>query len=673
MVRNSTEREFMSELHSWYNTTSRAASNLVRHTNLMAIMLICLILPDHANAQSSDWSDERQLFQQAQEALAAREMEQFNTMRQQLAEANYPLLPYLDYAELEPRLGSLPFEDVDKFLADYQPSYLAARLERQWVATLAELDQEQALIRYFNPDNSYTQLTCQALLARHNQGDASVLDQAPALWNVARSQPNECDPLFDAWMDADGLTPELIWERFEKNMQAGNRNLASYISTLMPVDDKALADLWLNVDRRPERLASDAGLENTDPRVRPMILRSLRKLANIDAAQALLQLNHYREIHQFSNSEMSGIQRYIALRLLFQGFVVETESLIQNTPTLQTDVLVGWLIRDALADLDWQRVQKWLALLPDETRNSERWRYWRARATQAISSDEHSQQQSLSTFQELAESRSYYGYLSADRVDEPYALTHIPAPTDASTQLALLQRPSVQRAYELLQVGEEINARNEWRYLQSSLNDHEVAASGVLAKNWQWHRESIQAMIRIQHWDDLELRFPVAYLDSYDQAFQDTGLDTTYLYAITRQESAFMADVVSPVGARGLMQLMPGTAGDVSRNLGLSVSRNDLFEPSINIRLGSEYLSQMIESFHDNRILATAAYNAGPNRVRQWLRDQAQTLPADVWVETIPFLETRQYVQNVLVYAVIYGHRLGRPQAFLQPSDLEIP
>lgn len=134
-----------------------------------------------------------------------------------------------------------------------------------------------------------------------------------------------------------------------------------------------------------------------------------------------------------------------------------------------------------------------------------------------------------------------------------------------------------------------------------------------------------------------------------------------------------MADVVSPVGARGLMQLMPGTAGDVSRNLGLSVSRNDLFEPSINIRLGSEYLSQMIESFQDNRILATAAYNAGPNRVRQWLRDQAQTLPADVWVETIPFLETRQYVQNVLVYAVIYGHRLGRPQAFLQPSDLEIP
>src|SRR5690606_35810609 len=122
-------------------------------------------------------------------------------------------------------------------------------------------------------------------------------------------------------------------------MQAGNRNLASYISTLMPADDKTLADLWLSVDRRPERLASDTGLENPDPRVRPMILQSLRKLANIDAAQAMLQLNHYREIHQFSASEMAGIQRYIALRLLFQDFIAETESLVQNTPTLQTDVL----------------------------------------------------------------------------------------------------------------------------------------------------------------------------------------------------------------------------------------------------------------------------------------------------------------------------------------------
>lgn len=662
----------MSELYSWYNTAQRTFAHLFLSASLV-VMTFAGFFPTATSAQTKDWSSERRDYQQAQQALAAGEKEQFQLLRQQLSDAGYPLLPYLDYAELQPRLGTLPFQDVDRFLANHRPSYLADRLERQWQATLADRDRTTELVRYFNPENSYTRLTCQALLARLNQGDTSALDQAPALWNVARSQPNECDPLFEAWMDADGLSPELIWQRFEKNMQAGNRNLASYISTLMPADDKMLADLWLNVDRRPERLASDAGLENSDPRIRPMILRSLRKLANIDAAQALLQLNRYRQIHQFSSSEMSGIQQYIALRLLFQGFVVETESLIQDTPALQTDVLVGWLIRDALADLDWQRAQKWLALLPDETRDSERWRYWRARATQVLSSDEHSQQESLATFHNLAESRSYYGYLSADRVGEPYALTHIPASTDASVQLALLQRPSVQRAYELLQVGEEVNARNEWRYLQSSLNNDEIAASGVLAKNWQWHRESIQAMIRLQHWDDLELRFPVAYLDNYDRARHDTGLDTTYLYAITRQESAFMADVVSPVGARGLMQLMPGTASDVSRDLGISASRDDLFNPSINIRLGSEYLAQMVDAFQDNRILATAAYNAGPNRVRQWLRRQTQTLPADVWIETIPFLETRQYVQNVLVYGVIYGHRLNRPQPLLQPNEEAIP
>ena len=655
-----------------FNNPCRASHRALLTTSMVAVVIISLLITSPTEAQTTDWSNERQQFQQAQAALAAREMDQFDTLHQQLAEASYPLLSYLDYAELEPRLGSLPFDEVDQFLADYQPSYLADRLERQWMATLAELGRDTELVRYFNPDNSYTQLTCQALLAKLNLGDTSVLSQAPALWNVARSQPNECDPLFAAWMDVDGLTPDLVWSRFEKNMLAGNRNLARYISTLMSGDDKNLADLWLNLDRRPERLATDSELENTDPRIQPMLLQSLRKLANIDAAQAMLHLNRYRQIHAFSSAEMAGIQRYIALRLLFQGFIAETEALIQETPTLQTDVLVGWLIRDALSELDWQRVQKWLALLPDETRHSERWRYWQARTNQALSDDDRVHQDSLLTYHELATSRSYYGYLAADRINQPYAMTHIPASTDVSVQLALLQRPEVQRAYELLQLGEEVNARNEWRYLQSSLNEAEIAASGVLAKNWQWHRQSIQAMIQLQHWDDLELRFPVAYLDNYDRARHDTGLDTTYLYAITRQESAFMTDVVSPVGARGLMQLMPGTAGDVARNLGTSVTRADLFEPSINIKLGSEYLAQMVEAFQGNRVIATAAYNAGPNRVRQWLRSQPETLPADVWIETIPYIETRGYVQNVLVYAVIYGHRLGRPQPFLEQNELTI-
>lgn len=658
-----------------YNQNVRKFITLnMRLSIYLSLSLIAsLTLSDIAFAQPDTRSTEREWFQQAQEALAAREMDQFYDLRQRLAQANYPLLSYLDYADLEPRLDSLPYDEVDQFLTNYQPSYLADRLERQWMAALAQQGKDAELVRYFNPANSYTQLTCQALLAKLALGDQSVLSQAPELWNVSRSQPNECDPLFEAWMEADGLTPELTWSRFEKNMLAGNRNLARYLSTLMPSEDKALANLWLNIDRRPERLASESELENTDPRIQPMLLQSLRKLANIDAAQAMLHLNRYRQVHAFSASEMAGIQRYIALRLLFQGFVAETETLIQDTPTLQTDVLVGWLIRDALSELDWRRAQKWLNLLPESTRNSERWRYWRARANQALSDDDRVHQDSLLTFHELATSRSYYGYLSADRINQPYAMTHIPASTDSDVQLALLQRPEVQRTYELLQVGEELHARNEWRYLQSSLNEAEVAASGVLAKNWQWHRESIQAMIRLQHWDDLDLRFPVAYHNSYQAAQHDTGLDAAYLYAITRQESAFMEDVVSPVGARGLMQLMPGTASDVARNLGTSVSRTDLFEPTINIRLGSEYLAQMVESFDGNRIIATAAYNAGPNRVRQWLRSQEKTLPADVWIETIPYLETRQYVQNVLVYAVIYGNRTEAPQEFIRENELEIP
>ena len=215
------------------------------------------------------------------------------------------------------------------------------------------------------------------------------------------------------------------------------------------------------------------------------------------------------------------------------------------------------------------------------------------------------------------------------------------------------------RARELWLIGEKNLARVEWYYGLKTFDTEQVIAAGELARDWGWYNSGIVAMITGNLWDHLSLRFPLAYNDAIAQAAINTQLDKALIFAIARQESAFAEDAQSHAGARGLMQLMPATAKQQAANSGVkNHTTADLFKPEHNIQLGSEYLGGLLTQFKGNRILAAAAYNAGPGRVKQWLGTPVKEKPADVWVETIPFKETRQYVQNVLTYSVIYTYRM---------------
>lgn len=637
---------------------------------VVTAMLVGLSLPA-ALAQAPHYgtniNEQRQRYLSARDALQLNRQQEYQALRAELDD--YPLVQYLDYADLGRRLNRLPYADVDAFLERYAGSYLAELLEREWLALLADERRWEDIVRYYNPDNTYTSLTCYAHRAWLELGDDSQLAAAGELWNVARSQPNECDPVFEAWMAAGYLTPDIAWQRFSKNIQAGNRSLARYISTLMPDREQQLAQLYLQIDQQPERLRNLDSLSARTPEVREIILHGVRRLARIDAPLAMLLLNQHHEHQNFEDEIMLDLQRFIAMRLLVQGFDEETETLMRNTPGLATETLVSWLLRDALRDQDWPGLYRLLAYLPAEDRASERWQYWRARAIVMLNHD-GAEAEAQGIYQSLAGNRSFYGYLAADRLGQPYDMTDIPVATSQAQRQALYDMPAIVRAHELFHIGDEINARNEWAHATARMSPEQIGASGRLALDWGWHRNTIQAMIQLQHWDDLELRFPLAYADHFNSAAAQLGLQPQFLSAITRQESAYMHDVRSPAGARGLMQLMPATAREVGRALGLQISSDDLYTPDVNISLGSHYLASLMEEFDNNRILAAAAYNAGPNRVKQWLRrTEDNPVPIDVWIETIPFLETRGYVQNVLVYAVIYGHRSGNPVPFMTPLE----
>lgn len=613
--------------------------------------------------------EQRALFVQARQAFEQGDTASFRELREALTD--YPLLPYLDYADITARLDELPERDVTAFLEQYRDTWLARTLERLWAFELAEQERWADVVRYHNPDNTTTVLQCHALRARLETGDRSALDDVAPLWNVGRSQYNECDPVFEQWLAADRLTPELAWERFRKVMQAGRVELARYIAGLMPEREQRLAELYLLIDSAPEQLATNSELEADDAKTREIILHGVHRLSGIDAPRAMMLLHQHDDRQDFGEEVMVEMQRHIALQLLLQGFENETASLLRNSPELVTETLVSWLLRDALQKHDWQRVEAWLDRLPEEARHSEQWTYWRARMLERKNRAE-ARDEAGRLYRELAKTRSFHGFLAADRLGEPYAMAEQPVPVDGEHRRSVYERPAIIRAYELYRIGDEASARNEWEHAMAGMDREEIMASGQLARSWGWHHNSIQAMIRARYWNDLELRFPLVHEELFRQTARETGIRPHLLYAVARQESAFMQDARSQAGARGLMQLLPSTARQTANGNGLQISAGDLYRPDINLWLGSRYLSQMLEEFDGNRALAAAAYNAGPNRVKQWLRrTRDNPLPLDQWVETIPFAETRGYVQNVLAYTVIFGHRMNEPVSLLTPEEAE--
>jgi soluble lytic murein transglycosylase len=223
-------------------------------------------------------------------------------------------------------------------------------------------------------------------------------------------------------------------------------------------------------------------------------------------------------------------------------------------------------------------------------------------------------------------------------------------------------------------LGRERQARREWNLALLGASEDELKSAALLARQWDWPSQSITALAKIRYWNDLELRFPLDYREQIDRQADAHGIDNAWIYAIMRQESAFTPDARSRAGALGLMQLMPQTARQVaSTTYQRKIKTDDLLSPQVNIALGSSYLNQVYRQLQENPVLATAAYNAGPHRVIKWLPDNRQE--TDIWIETVPFHETREYLKRVLAYTLIYTHRLGDtptqlPEKWLEPIGI---
>lgn len=398
-----------------------------------------------------------------------------------------------------------------------------------------------------------------------------------------------------------------------------------------------------------------------------IIAHGVRRLARKAPLLAWQTWEKHEAQRLFDAELATQTKQDIVKYLTRNGYLHDAERLLSYSHSLRTPSLVENLIRENLETLDWAAVAKNIALLPQELQTTDRWTYWSARSHDMLATPHVN---TTKLYQKLAAKRSWYGFLAADLLDSPYVLEDATTQANASLKTALAHLPVLQRAQELWLTGSQNQARAEWYYALQTLNNQELLAAGELAKDWGWYNSGIVAMIKGNLWDHLTLRFPLAFDEQVAQASANNQLEPTLIFAVARQESAFAANAKSHAGARGLMQLMPATAKEQAKKSGRpNHTTQDLYTPEHNIALGSAYLSKLLNEFGGNRVLATAAYNAGKTRVKRWLKSPRAVTPADVWVEIIPFRETRQYVQNVLTYSVIYEYRLAAYQRSVGNPD----
>jgi soluble lytic murein transglycosylase len=318
---------------------------------------------------------------------------------------------------------------------------------------------------------------------------------------------------------------------------------------------------------------------------------------------------------------------------------------------------------------DWPQVVSWIAALPQDERQDESWTYWLARALQGTGDT----QAADALYRKTAHERTYYGFLAADRIGSEYHLDHIETPVSAALINEIAGLDAVKRVKELFALGRWGQAHSEWRAATAGMDNTRLQAAAKLAEQEGWHDRAIFTLAQTGYWDDLVLRFPLQHATLVEENAKRHGIDIAWVFAVMRQESAFMSNARSHAGAMGLMQLMPATARSVAKTMlnRKPPRRGELLEPDINIALGSAYLKQMKGELGDSAVLATAAYNAGPHRVTRWLPER--TLPADIWIELVPFDETRGYLRRVLAYTVIYEKRMGKTPTRLNERLHPVP
>jgi soluble lytic murein transglycosylase len=619
-------------------------------------LFLNLLFFSFCSANGNIWLQQRWQFQETQKFLSSMDKNSFEQVMAGMN--NYPIAHYLRYFYFRKHLDDENPAVVKAFLKQYQGSPVAKSLRRLWLGKLAKQADWKTFIAVYTPQKG-TVLRCyniQAHLKTRGTLTTNLITEAKNLWTVGKSQPDVCDPAF-AYLYKNGLvTTKMRWQRIRLSMKKGKLGLARYLSKSLSQTDRQLVAFWQKLYKNPATELNNFKQPDSELS-REILLQSLRRLARKDAGNAYNYWQYYKNRYTFSQEEQGELFRYIAIRATWQNLPQADNWLAKVDKDFVDDRVKQTRLQNALAQQNWQAVIAVVKSLPLATQEELKWQYWYARALEKTGRIRKAKQ----IFQALSKHRNFYGFLAADKLRKPYQFEERPLKITKAQKNKLLKKyAGLIRARELYLVGIKGFARIEWAKAIADFKTEEFKIAASIAHDWAWHDRAIITIAKAKDFDDIKLRFSLPFYDSVLSNAKAKNLEYAFAYAIMRQESAFQEDVRSSAGALGLMQLMPGTARLIARKEKMPSLKNinNLLVPDINIKFGTSYLRYLLDKFNGNYLLATAGYNAGPGRSTRWAKKYG-CLPQDIWVELIPFRETRKYVQRVLHYMPIFEKNMG--------------
>lgn len=619
----------------------------------LAIALFSSQITTATEFQLPDYAKEREVYQLAQKALHNSDIEQFESLKSSIS--HYPLTPYLEFDQLKREFSHLPTGQIDAFLIAYKGEYIARRIKANWLSYLGANQYWSLFQQYYNESHATHKNQCylqRARLATITSKTRTLLD-SQELWLKGYSMPNTCDPLFKELDNRGFITANMALERFQLAYAAKNDSLAkALIKRLKPKHQSTAKKLFSPSQHTDYWITELSKPVQTLPFESAVIKRLLIKLSNSNNEVIATLMTNY-QLSNLTETDRLEVKRLNAWYVA-KNSGSDAHLWLNQQQEHEDSSLVEQQLRFSLQAKDWQLYQTSYDKADNQLQDRAEWRYWLAMSKlQGEKTDARKAEKILKT---LAKERHYYGFLAARFFKQDVFIKNTEYSHTQNVSKAIYQRLAA--AIELHLLGERVLSNREWFHSTRFLPNKRWAEAATLANKVNWHERAIHAYAKARQFEAVDQRFPLAFSNSFSDNATKTGVDASWLLAMARQESAFAPLAQSHKGARGILQLMPQTAKKVARKHNIRYSVKALYEPEYNIQLASLYVKEMLETFEHNYILATAAYNAGPSRVREWLSLRPMDDDWAHWVATIPYKETRNYVQNILAYSRIYQSKM---------------
>lgn len=617
-----------------------------------------------ASVQADSLDAQRGRYLQARQAWDSNQMDTVAQLMPTLRD--YPLYPYLEYRQLTQDLDQESGFVVKDFIKKYPTLPPVRSLSARFVNELARRQDWRGLLVFSPEAPEPVAARCNWYYAKWATGQQQVAwDGAKAIWLRGTATPATCEKLFSVWQAAGEQTPITTLERIRLAMKEGNASLVNSLAKQLPADYQTIADAVTDLQNNPQNVEAFARNVGPTDFTRQATSLAFARVARDNAENARMLIPSLVRLQKMTEQDEQELNEAVAWRLMGNDITPEQARWRDNV-VMRSDStsLIERRVRMSLGNNDRHGLNTWIARLPVEAKQKDEWQYWQADLLMAQGRSEEAEK----ILRRLMQERGFYPMVAAQRLGVDYKMQVDKAPEPEGS---LIQGPEIARVRELMYWGMDNLARSEWSYLVGSKTTSQQQQLARYAAEQNWWDLSVQATITGKLWNSLQERFPLAWQDQFNRYTAGKAIPVSYAMAIARQESAWNPKARSPVGASGLMQVMPATAQHTVKLYSLAGYSNSsqLLDAETNIQVGTQYLESVYQQFGQNRIFSSVAYNAGPSRVRTWLGNSAGRLDPVAFIETIPFSETRGYVKNVLAYDVYYRHFMGKPDKILSDSE----